>query len=83
MAIDTAAKRKSCIGLAFMPGRTGIIPDDSNLGTLEDRMFTDLLYIGITSGPTVAPTDGPAWFQSGQVYVPGFQQGGIYRPGFE
>ncbi|HND25059.1 MAG TPA: hypothetical protein PK229_12120 [Rhodocyclaceae bacterium] len=49
MAIDTAAKRKSCIGLALIFARTGVIPDGSNLSAAQ-RLHTDLLYAGIAAG---------------------------------
>lgn len=48
MAIDTAAKRKSCIGLALLFLRPGIIPDGSNLAAAE-RLHTQGLYSGIAA----------------------------------
>lgn len=48
MAIDTAAKRKSCIGLALNFVRPGVIPDAGNLGAPQ-RLHTDLLYSGIAA----------------------------------
>lgn len=48
MAIDTAAKRKSCIGLALIFLRTGVIPDGSDLSAPQ-RLHTDLLYSGIAA----------------------------------
>ena len=49
IAIDTAAKRKSCIGLALIFLRPGVIPDGSNLSAAQ-RLHTDLLYAGIAAG---------------------------------
>lgn len=49
MAIDTAAKRKSCIGLALPHMRAGVIPDGSNLSAAQ-RLHTDGLYSGIAAG---------------------------------
>jgi hypothetical protein len=48
MAIDTAAKRKSCIGIAAPWNRTGVIPDGSNLSAAQ-RLHADYLYSGIPS----------------------------------
>lgn len=55
MAIDTAAKRKSCIGLALGFLRTGVIPDGSNLSASQ-RLHTDCLYAGIAAGAPVVST---------------------------
>lgn len=52
MAIDTAAKRKSCIGLALLFLRPGIVPSGSDLAAGE-RLHTQGLYSGIAA-------DGPA-----------------------
>jgi hypothetical protein len=52
MAIDTAAKRASCLGLAFLALRTGVIPDGSNLGASQ-RLHTQGLYSGIAAGVIV------------------------------
>ena len=49
MAIDTAAKRKSCIGLATPWNRPGVIPDGSDLLAAQ-RLHTDFLYAGIAAG---------------------------------
>lgn len=49
MAIDTAAKRKSCIGIGLISIRPGVIPDGSNLSAAQ-RLHTDLLYSGIAAG---------------------------------
>lgn len=48
MAIDTAAKRKSCIGLATPFNRPGVIPDGSDLSASQ-RLHTDYLYSGIAA----------------------------------
>lgn len=50
MAIDTAAKRKSCIGLATPWNRPGIIPTNGDLSAPE-RLHTDYLYSGIAADP--------------------------------
>lgn len=47
MAIDTAAKRFSCIGLGGMPWHLNPIPDGS-LATGADRAHMAYLYAGIT-----------------------------------
>jgi hypothetical protein len=49
MAIDTAAKRKSCIGLATPWNRPGVVPDGGNLSAAQ-RLHTDALYSGIAAG---------------------------------
>lgn len=49
MAIDTAAKRKSCVGVALAFLRMGVIPDGSDLAAGE-RLHTNALYSGIASG---------------------------------
>lgn len=58
MAIDTAAKRKSCIGIALIFLRLGVIPDAGNLSAPQ-RLHTNLLYSGIVaaapSGGTLVP----------------------------
>ena len=55
MAIDTAAKRKSCIGLAVLFLRTGIIPTGSNLSNTE-RLHTNGLYaVVLTPSVEVSP----------------------------
>lgn len=64
MAIDTPAKRKSCIGLAAPWGRTGVIPDGADLAASQ-RPHPALLYLGIISGgPVVPPPDLPLFLDS-------------------
>lgn len=48
MAIDTAAKRKSCIGIALSFLRPGVIPDGSNLSAAQ-RLHTTWMYSGIVA----------------------------------
>lgn len=50
--IDTPSKRKSCIGLALLFLRTGIIPSGVTLDA-SDRLHTDGLYNGIAAGAPV------------------------------
>lgn len=49
LAIDTAAKRKSCIGIALTFLRMGVIPDGTNLDAPQ-RLHTNFLYSGIAAG---------------------------------
>lgn len=46
MAIDTAAKRASCLGLALIIGRCGPIPDGS-LANAADRAHIAYSYSGL------------------------------------
>ena len=55
MAIDTAAKRKSCVGLALLFLRLGVIPDNSDLAAAE-RLHTQALYSGIAAAGVSAVT---------------------------
>lgn len=55
MAIDSAGKRKSCIGIALGFLRTGVIPAGTNLSA-ADRLHTDGLYNGIAAA---APGGSP------------------------
>lgn len=48
MAIDTASKRASCIGIALLALRTGIVPDGSNVDGSQ-RLHPLGLYIGIVA----------------------------------
>lgn len=48
MAIDTAAKRKSCIGIGLGFLRTGVIPDASNLEAAQ-RLHVQGFYSGIAA----------------------------------
>lgn len=58
MAIDTAAKRKSAIGLALLALRLGVIPDASNLSSAQ-RLHVQGLYSGIAaSGEAPPPATG-------------------------
>ena len=52
MAIDTSAKRRSCIGLALLFLRPGVIPTGSDLSASE-RLHTNLLYSGIAAAAAV------------------------------
>jgi hypothetical protein len=68
MAIDTAAKRKSCLGLALGFLRTGVIPTGTNLSASE-RLQTQGLYSGIAAA---APGGGgfqAAWAAFSNVVV--------------
>jgi hypothetical protein len=49
MAIDTAAKRKSCLNLALLFLRPGVVPAATNLSA-PDRLHTQGLYSGIAAG---------------------------------
>lgn len=77
MAIDTAAKRKSCLGLALLFLRPGVIPDASDLSAAQ-RLHTDGLYAGIAAdAPTVSivhtiSVDG--------TYLPTLTLDGTYLP---
>lgn len=79
MAIDTAARRKSCIGLGLASLRTGIIPTGSNLSAPE-RLHADLMYSGIaaqTPGDVVVigTTDGgPSGAGIGFIHFDGAHQ---------
>jgi hypothetical protein len=54
VAIDTAAKRKSCIGLGTPWNRPGVIPDGSSLSASQ-RLHVQYLYSGIAAAvPVVA-----------------------------
>lgn len=53
MAIDTAAKRKSAIGIAVLSLRLGVIPDAANLDAPQ-RLHVQGLYSGIAASPTIA-----------------------------
>lgn len=55
MAIDTAAKRRSCIGIGLLFLRTGIAPTDGDLSAVE-RLHVQGLYVGIS--PPAPPTTG-------------------------
>ena len=55
MAIDTAAKRKSCIGIGLISVRPGAIPDGSDLSAAQ-RLHTDLLYSGIAASAPAGTT---------------------------
>jgi len=58
--IDTAAKRKSCIGLALLPLRMGLIPDGSNLAAAE-RLHVNMLYSGIAAATPTPPSVSAIW----------------------
>jgi hypothetical protein len=53
MAIDTAAKRKSCLGIALHWLRPGIVPDGSDLSASQ-RLNTQALYSGIDAAAAAA-----------------------------
>jgi hypothetical protein len=55
MAIDTAAKRKSTVGVGLHFLRMGIIPDGSNLSAPQ-RLHTQALYSGIAAGSPAGTT---------------------------
>lgn len=55
MAIDTAAKRRSCIGIGLLFLRTGIAPTGGGLSS-AGRLHVQGLYVGIT--PPAPPTAG-------------------------
>jgi len=59
MAIDTAAKRKSCIAVTLHWLRMGVIPDGSDLSASQ-RLHTQAFYSGIAgaSPPVVTYFDG-------------------------
>lgn len=52
MALDTAAKRKSAIGVGLLCLRLGVIPDGTNLSAPQ-RLHTDFLYSGIAASSVV------------------------------
>ena len=49
MAIDTAAKRASCIGLGLVCLRLGVVPDAGALSASQ-RLHTQAFYSGIAAG---------------------------------
>jgi hypothetical protein len=55
MAIDTAAKRKSCVGVILFALRMGVIPTGSDLAAAE-RLHTNGLYSGIAASAPSTPT---------------------------
>lgn len=59
MAIDTAAKRFSMIGLCELPLRTLPTPTGSNFNA-QERQHMIGRYIGIAASPPVTPTQTPA-----------------------
>jgi hypothetical protein len=74
VAIDTAAKRASCVGLALLFLRTGARPDASDLSAAQ-RLHAEGLYSGIAAdSPTVvlAPASRTAYVEpeARTVYVP-------------
>jgi hypothetical protein len=64
MAIDTAAKRKSCIGIGMASLRAGVIPDGSDLSAPQ-RLHSDFLYSGIAAsapgGVTLLAMERATW----------------------
>jgi hypothetical protein len=48
MALDTAAKRKSAIGIGLLCLRLGVVPDGSNLAAPQ-RLHANALYSGISA----------------------------------
>lgn len=54
MAINTARRRASCVGIAITALRTGILPDGGNLNASE-RLHAAYHYIGIAAGAPPAP----------------------------
>ena len=57
MAIDTAAKRKSCVGVGLHWLRMGVIPDGTDLSAPQ-RLHVQGFYSGIAAGAAVVI----AWF---------------------
>lgn len=51
--MDTAAKRKSAIGVTLGFLRMGVIPDGSNLSASQ-RLHANFRYAGIAAGGAVA-----------------------------
>ena len=74
MAIDTAAKRKSCIGLALLFLRAGIVPSGSNLDTAEERLHTNGFY-ALTA---VAADPVPETTYSATLYVHDSEERDMY-----
>lgn len=74
MAIDTRAKRASCLGIALLALRTGPPPDGSNLGASE-RQHVEGLYVGIAAS---APPSASK--PAGSRYRWGFRMDWIYGP---
>ena len=59
MAIDSASKRASCIGIALLALRTGVIPDASDLGTESQRAHVCGLYSDIDAVDPYIPYSVP------------------------
>lgn len=55
MAIDTAAKRKSCVGVVLGFLRMGVIPTGTDLSASE-RLHTNWLYSGIAAAAAAVVT---------------------------
>jgi hypothetical protein len=75
MAIDTEAKRKSCIGLALPMLRPGVVPDGSDLSAAQ-RLHVDGLYSGIAAAAPPAAGDA-----IGGVFRSGVFGGRVLRAG--
>jgi hypothetical protein len=54
--MNTAAKRKSAIGIGLLFLRLGVIPDASNLEAPQ-RLHTNLMYSGIAAESPAEVTD--------------------------
>lgn len=57
MAIDSASKRASCIGIALLFLRTGIVPDGSDVDG-DQRLHPLGLYVGIVDAPPTPSVPG-------------------------
>lgn len=64
--LDTAAKRKSAVGVSLPWLRMGVIPDGSDLSAPQ-RLHAQALYSGIASGGST-PTSGAFGIFQGAVF---------------
>lgn len=69
--IDTAVKRASCLGIALLFLRTGVMPDGNNLATAAERQQAEGLYVGLGAAPPVETTVGPYKLTKAATFLPG------------
>ncbi len=78
--IDTRAKRASCLGIALLFLRPGILPDGANLATVAERQHVQGLYTGLEPAPPSETTIGPYKFDEQQVFPIGSVATAIFMP---
>lgn len=79
MAIDTAAKRSSCLDFEEVWATGTPIPD--GVVSQAARQHGIWSYSGILIGAEATIVTGPFCFHEGFVYVPGGLEGSAYVPG--